>query len=477
MKRLLSLALLCLLPALAQGHGWVSYPKARQAICHDDGGYWSPPDGSAIPNAACRAAFVQSGAYPFTQLNELSANVAQYWDLAAVQAVVKDGSLCSAGDSAKAGLDLPSGHWQKTSLAAGQAFDYLFRATATHNPSYWQFYLSKPGFNAAQQPLTWADLELIGEADNLSPVTLGGEKYYRLSLTLPAGRSGGAVLYTRWQRDDAAGEGFYNCSDIQILGEDNPVTWTDGGYLLAQDPAPGPGDVIWFRLFDHDGAELVFEKLAITQANQALASWTAELAQRLNGGFGQWLKLGVKEGEDIRFDSAQPLANKVWLSDGAFSHALDLKKAPASVTLSGLASQYQQGDNLALTLASSNGWQGQLLLSRDGSILAQWPLSLTAGASLDQAYLLAETGQYQLSLQGEGGDSQQWTFIVQASGDYDYVYPQGLGSYQAGTLVLGSDNKRYQCKPFPFSGWCNLAPDYYGPPDGSAWQDAWTPLE
>ncbi len=36
-------------------HGYMDSPKARQAICEEQGGFWWPKDGSNIPNAACRA--------------------------------------------------------------------------------------------------------------------------------------------------------------------------------------------------------------------------------------------------------------------------------------------------------------------------------------------------------------------------------------------------------------------------------------
>ncbi len=51
----------------AISHGWTEFPKARQIFCAEDGGYWHPSDGSAIPNAAYRAVFLESGTYPFVQ--------------------------------------------------------------------------------------------------------------------------------------------------------------------------------------------------------------------------------------------------------------------------------------------------------------------------------------------------------------------------------------------------------------------------
>ena len=59
------------------------------------------------------------------------------------------------------------------------------------------------------------------------------------------------------------------------------------------------------------------------------------------------------------------------------------------------------------------------------------------------------------------------------TGGVDFNYPDGIGGYQPGTIVRASDGNRYQCRPFPNSGWCNQAPFYYAPGTGSDWSDAW----
>ncbi|VBB14482.1 glycosyl hydrolase family 18 protein [Burkholderia stabilis] len=52
-------------------------------------------------------------------------------------------------------------------------------------------------------------------------------------------------------------------------------------------------------------------------------------------------------------------------------------------------------------------------------------------------------------------------------------------AYKAGTQYNAGDivsnlGKLYQCKPFPYSGWCSGAPAAYEPGKGTAWNDAWT---
>ena len=55
-----------------------------------------------------------------------------------------------------------------------------------------------------------------------------------------------------------------------------------------------------------------------------------------------------------------------------------------------------------------------------------------------------------------------------------FTYPEGIGSYQPGIVVRGTTGDLFQCKPFPYSGWCNQAPFYYAPGTGLAWEQAWS---
>ncbi|GAL09021.1 spindolin-related protein [Photobacterium aphoticum] len=145
----LAVASLCALgySSVASSHGYMEYPPARQEICAQDGGYWGAQDGSQIPNAACRAAFLESGWFPFVQKPEFAKLVSNYRDQAAVEKAVPDGSLCAASDKKKIGMDVASADWQKTAITLdpnGQ-LKVLYRAETPHNPSFWEFYLTKPG--------------------------------------------------------------------------------------------------------------------------------------------------------------------------------------------------------------------------------------------------------------------------------------------------------------------------------------------
>ncbi|WP_419149672.1 lytic polysaccharide monooxygenase [Pseudoalteromonas 'SMAR'] len=310
-------------------HGYMDFPKARQAYCQQQGGYWWPKDGSNIPNQACRAAFLQSGHYPFVQHHEFAKNVADYHSLAAVKRAIPDGTLCAAGDVNKDGMNLPSHHWQRTPLEPDGSgnIEVRFRATTPHNPSFWQFFLTKADTEIGTKALNWQDLQLIAElGDQEVVLDPNGNRYYEMQVPIPAGRTGDAILYTRWQREDAAGEGFYNCSDITLVDPSMPTTWFDSGFFIKPGQQAEPGDSVWFRAFDASGDEFINTSLAIDQNNQN--QWVTNFSRVLTERYANQLKIGVRnEVGEIHFDSDNLLSNVVYLTEPNFTATLSVIKA------------------------------------------------------------------------------------------------------------------------------------------------------
>ncbi|MFM5700002.1 immunoglobulin-like domain-containing protein [Aeromonas veronii] len=60
-----------------------------------------------------------------------------------------------------------------------------------------------------------------------------------------------------------------------------------------------------------------------------------------------------------------------------------------------------------------------------------------------------------------------------SEGDYP-AYAPNTG-YQAGDRVSNAGGN-YECKPWPYSGWCGGSTSHYAPGTGSAWSDAWIKL-
>nr|WP_159063666.1 lytic polysaccharide monooxygenase [Thaumasiovibrio occultus] len=474
-----------LVPHFADAHGYTTFPKARQVICSEQGGQWGSTDGSTISNLGCRAAFVESGTYQFVQTNEFAANVQDYTNLKAVEQVVVDGSLCSGGDSAKSGMSVASAHWTRTPVVAGDSIKVEFLAAAPHNPSYWEVYMTKPGYDASAARLAWSDLEQIATYGNLPFVTKNDGRYYEFDLTLPAGRTGEATMLIRWQREDAGGEGFYNCSDLKFDGDAPQPAWSSAGTYVKPGLDLKGGESVWFRIFDVNGSELVFEKFAVTAEN--LADWPQQLAALINQQYSSIARVGLKDAAgNIAFDATDVFANQVYVSSAVNTFTLDIKADAnqPNVTVSGLQAQYQlDASNTALVSAALDGQAGlsASLIIKDakgtevGKVFGVTPVTLTAK--------VAEQGEFTADVEVTDKAGKSWplasqpiTVQPQASNDYDFVFPDGLASYKAGTRVLATDGGIYECKPFPYEGWCRIytsAQNVYEPGVGANWSDAW----
>ncbi len=279
LKIAVGVAMLSSVPSVANAHGWSEFPSARQNTCYEQGGIWS----GTPPNAACAQAKDISGSYPFVQRNEYAKNIQDFNNINAVKAAIPDGTLCYANDSQKRGMGAPHTGWTRTELSTG-TFEYVFNATAPHNPSFWEFYLTKPNADLSKG-LAWGDLELIQEVGNV-PVS-GGK--YRINVTIPSDRSGDAILYVRWQRDDAAGEGFYNCSDITITGDTTPPPEPGPEpdlvrgdlFVSEQFGTPQVGDTVNYDIINKYGEVARSFDIAIDASN--VNDWARLLASEING--------------------------------------------------------------------------------------------------------------------------------------------------------------------------------------------------
>ena len=147
---------------------------------------------------------------------------------------VPDGTIAHAGinDGVQTtlnftGLGTPSLNWQAKAATAGQPCALRWVATAPHDPSFFEVYLTKPGFNAATQTLTWGALENLGRwslHDPARPVTngtapspAGGTSLsYDWSIPIPSDRTGRHVVVVIWQRQDPAGEAFFAVQDLNV---------------------------------------------------------------------------------------------------------------------------------------------------------------------------------------------------------------------------------------------------------------------
>ncbi|KAF7731616.1 hypothetical protein EC973_008785 [Apophysomyces ossiformis] len=339
-------------------HGALGFPLARQYGCHIDGGYDWPLDGSGIPNAGCRAAFLANGknSYLFDQWDEVTANPSNPKDFATVMKAVPDGHLCGAGDKMKRGLDVPQNEgWKKTVIEPKDGkFQLRWELTTPHNPATMHIYLSKPSYDPSK-PLTWADLDQIYEEPAPKPVPANGKglvpevgNFYYLDVPIPANRTGDAIIYGYWQRIDYGHEGFFNCADVTIkqgsgsaktdkesskkehAAEASPQ-WVQEKPYMERGFVPRVGDKVRFRVTDskNHGQKIVDVTVPITYQNVYGAKWSKDLANTLNKKYKSQVKIGVQSGKNVKYNQWNVYANQVWLQSGYSSTMTIIKGKPS----------------------------------------------------------------------------------------------------------------------------------------------------
>lgn len=494
-----ALAAMFLAPTFAWSHGAVDIPIARQVKCKVVGGYWSAEDGSGIADAGCRAAALTFNtpaerAYQMDQWNEVAKLIAApgYNDQDQVQAAVPDGSLCSAGDPKKAGLDVASQSWYKTSVVPknGKIAMRLI-GTAPHVPSFVKVYITKPGYTNAES-LKWSDLTLIHEeefnvarTDWSSPSTIpGASGFFQFDVPVPNGQTGNAVLYTHWQRIDPAGEGFYNCSDINIEGQTNPFPWFDKGTFVPADITPKDGDTVRFRVLGHapSANEVVDIKVPITASNVAPAVWGKQLADQLASS-ANIIKVGVRSGDSIAFDAGKIHDNLIYLANEKDSTAMSISSGgnpdpgqPAKAVIAGSTS-VKAGEKFTLTSTGSTGkapltyqWFNNFTTSGGKGEIVTTPSVTYTAPTVDKGYpYVVNLAVVDANKKGNGTQVTLNVDFGSGGGDSYPAYKAGT-DYKAGDKV-SNKGANFECKPWPFTAWCKEAG--YEPGVATHWDQAW----
>jgi hypothetical protein len=134
--------------------------------------------------------------------------------------------------------------------------------------------------------------------------------------------------------------------------------------------------------------------------------------------------------------------------------------APASITINANAS-----DNGSVTKVEF--FQGSTKLGEDTSSpysfswtnVAAGSYTLTARAT-DNLGATTTSGGVNITVNSTGGNCSTTPQYVEN------------GGYVAGSIVKNAGGQ-YECKPYPFTGWCNGAAWAYAPGTGTYWQDAW----
>lgn len=451
------------LPLSAYPHGYVSSPESRSLLCKQGG------------NSNCGA--IQ---YEPQSLEAPSGYPA---------AGPADGRIASAGLAQFAELDEQTAtRWTKRPMKSGlQGFSWSF--TANHATRNWRYYITRADWNPNVK-LSRASFE----STPFCQVDGGGRQppsTVTHSCHVPA-RSGYQIVLAVWEVADTTNS-FYNLLDLQFDGTPPTYSWSAKGTIYPSVDL-AVGDRASTRVFDAKGERPEFAtKVTIGSAGDgAKTTWPYLLATRVNAE--QTL---LKAGQKAADGSIHPAygQNEVFVRDdsGLARVEIQIDKAPPpanDVLVSGLASEYTVGSDGNVVLSVNVTAVGQLdvnatVFDAGGVAKASANASLNnSGQTLALPLSKPAAGVYQLVVKGtprSGGAVVQKTygFTLKSAGGttYDYVFPNGIGSYKAGTRVLQSKNgKVYECRPAPYSGWCNIwtsSANAYEPGVGAAWADAW----
>ncbi|HEI8868844.1 TPA: lytic polysaccharide monooxygenase [Serratia odorifera] len=326
----------------AFGHGALESPKARHYECKSQGNHWNP---GAMKSAACKAALENSPAKQaaFDGWNGYTGFAPAPHGLAEAKRGVPDGMLCTGKHPEYAGFNQPRTDWTSTTLTpdSNGNVKMTYYYTATHSPSFIEFYINKKSVDPTKKALGWDDVELLKRFD----ITAGDLSVrHTINVTIPADRTGKAIIFTRWQRIDPAGEGFYGCSDVNIkprTGIENPggdegheeedgaqIGWFDKGSFITAAHIPAIGEQVRFRLMGGTrGDNIVDESVTINAQNAENSAWVVELADKINRTHGNLVQIGqLQPDETISFNQQQPRQNNVFVNDKRHGYAIEIVK-------------------------------------------------------------------------------------------------------------------------------------------------------
>lgn len=209
-------------PRSAGAHGAMLMPGSRTYLCYLDA---LQGNGELKPsNPACQAAFAVSGATPlYNWFAVLRSDAA-----GRTTGYIPDGQLCSGGTGGPfdfTAYNAARADWPLTHLTAGAQIAVHYSDWAKH-PGTFYLYVTRDGYDP-NQPLAWSDLESTPFSRVTDPPADGGPGTnagnYHWTATLPAGKTGQHIVYSRWVRSDS-NENFFGCSDVVFDGGNGTVT-------------------------------------------------------------------------------------------------------------------------------------------------------------------------------------------------------------------------------------------------------------
>lgn len=417
-------------------------------------------------------------------------------------ALPRDGQLASAGIANYSQLDKQGlNAWTKTPMTAGPHV-FVWYHTAPHKTTNWRYYMTKQNWDP-NKPLTREQFELTPfctiNGNNQAPAMRQA-----MNCNVPA-RTGYQVIYGVWEIADTSNS-FYQAIDVDfgnggnVTPDETPAVVSEWSKTLSGQVAGNnlnAGDKVIARFFDANGEVIAMRtEMTIASAEQGDANqWSYDMAQKINTAQSD-VRVGVKD-ESGKISPVHG-ANTAYVKDGSTLKSVAIsyeeQKAEVNETIAVSNLQYSKIEHGNATITFHVNTHGNVnfeahVMNHHGAEKGYMKEDMN-GVNQDVTMTLngVEAGHHMLKYYATNKDGTLFAQDVLnlmlegdvATGDtghHDFSFPDNIASYKAGTVVLQpKDGKTYECKPFPYSGYCVQWSQYanqYEPGVGSHWKEAW----
>lgn len=404
-----------------------------------------------------------------------------------------DGKIASGGHERFSALDVQTAtRWHMTEIK-DRNIAFKWDYTAVHPATKHEYFITRDGWNP-NVALSRASFEgtpfcaVDGRGEKPEPGTPH-------NCVIPDSKTGQHVILAIWTVNDTAAA-FHNVADVNILAEASlPGGWTPVG-SIAPSIALLAGDKVKARAFSETGESPAYSvEIGVGNVEEGKpGNWSFKLAEAINKAHAD-IRVGVRDEEG----NITPVkgTNSIYAQKESgvirYEVQLDMKEdTGAQLGIASLKPEYElvKGKvGLEFSVQSTRKMNLDVaLFDEKNKQVGNLTQTVDEGTSPLLMDIRSTPGSHTLTLTGttlDGRTTRQETRSVVLTGEgagieYDFVFPEGIQGYVAGTKVLQpKTDEVFECKPFPNSGYCKqYSPTATGfePGVGADWPMAWNKL-
>ncbi|MGE7990376.1 N-acetylglucosamine-binding protein GbpA [Pseudomonas sp. NPDC089554] len=354
----------------------------------------------------------------------------------------------------------------------------------------WEYFITKNDWNP-NAPLTRASFDLTPfcsfDGQNKEAHDPSQPKH---TCAIPSDRSGHHVILGVWTVGDTD-KAFYKAIDVDIKVDGGPAPeWRQVSSINPHRNLK-LGDKVTARAFIGGAESAEYSaSISIDNIQDGIAeNWSYKLANKINA-TQTLISAGRKDAEGNIAPQRGPNIIYAKQESGVSNYEFAFEGSPEDAYMHqhGLKPEYVLKDGEATvdfsvmtnrdlkvraTLFDANNKQVGFQALDVNSATVPFALKATSGEGKHVLKLVGRNKDDKVLLQQE----HELELIVREGGDYQYTFPESVGSYQAGDKVFQpKTGEIYECKPFPYSGYCNQwspSATQFEPGTGSNWTMAW----